>query len=141
MTQSGTVLREMLTEAAFNHTNFLFIFSHFCGKILVLIFNMFFYAKVGHSKLVEMHGRFRFLSIRIPVRFVFYTRNWVKIAIYFYNCYIQTVAIENILWTTVFYSIVEIWQIIITAFTCFSFWLTVLILLYVCNTNSFPSYI
>ena len=55
VTQSGTVLREMLTEATFNQTNFLFIFSHFCDKILVLIFNMFLYAKVGHSKLVEMH--------------------------------------------------------------------------------------
>ena len=58
MTQSGAVLREMLTEATFNQTNFLLIFSHFCDKILVLIFNtcMFLYAKIGHSKLVEMHG-------------------------------------------------------------------------------------
>ena len=56
VTQSGTVLQEMLTEATFNQTNFLLIFFHFCDKILVLIFNMFLYAKVGHSKLVEMHG-------------------------------------------------------------------------------------
>jgi hypothetical protein len=28
---------------------------------------------------------------------------------YLLNCYIQTDAIKNILWTTVFYSIVEIW--------------------------------
>ena len=56
VTQSGIVLREMLTEATFNQTNFLFIFSHVCDKILVLIFNMFLYAKVGHSKLVEMLG-------------------------------------------------------------------------------------
>ena len=55
VTQSGTVLRKMLTKATFNQTNFLFIFSHFCDKILVLIFNMFLYAKDGHSKLVEMH--------------------------------------------------------------------------------------
>jgi hypothetical protein len=56
VTQSGTVLQEMLTKATFNQTNFLLIFSHFCDKILVLIFNMFLYAKIGHSKLVEMHG-------------------------------------------------------------------------------------
>ena len=35
VTQSGTVLQEMLTEATFN---------------------MFLYAKVGHSNLAEMHG-------------------------------------------------------------------------------------
>ena len=80
VTQSGTVLREMLTVATFNQTNFLLIFFHFCDKILVLIFNMFLYAKVGRSKLVEM--QFRFLSIRILVGLVFYTRNQVIIAIY-----------------------------------------------------------
>jgi len=30
VTQSGTVLPEMLTEATFNKTIFWFIFSHFC---------------------------------------------------------------------------------------------------------------
>jgi hypothetical protein len=55
--QSGIVLREMLIEATFNQTNFLFIFFSFLWhQILVLIFNMFLYAKVSHSKLVEMHG-------------------------------------------------------------------------------------
>ena len=58
----------------------------------------------------------------------------LKLRSIYRTVYTLTCAIKNILWTTVFYSIVEIWlevwQIIITAFTCFSFWLTVLI--YVC---------
>jgi hypothetical protein len=56
VTQSGTVKREMLTEAIFNlQTNFWFIyFSFLWHKILVLIFNMFIYAKVCHSKFVGM---------------------------------------------------------------------------------------
>ena len=55
--QSGTVLREMLIEATFNQTNFWFIFSQSCNKkILVLLFNMFIYVKVSHSKFIEMHG-------------------------------------------------------------------------------------
>ena len=57
VTHSGTVLQEMLIEATFNQINFLLIFFSFLWhKIQVLIFNMFLYAKVGHSKLVDMHG-------------------------------------------------------------------------------------
>ena len=52
--QSGTVQREILTKATFNQTNFWFIyFSFLWHKFLVLIFNMFIYAKVCHSKFVE----------------------------------------------------------------------------------------
>jgi hypothetical protein len=53
VTQSVTVKREMLTEATFNQTNFWFIHCTFLWhKILALIFNMFIYSKVGHSKFV-----------------------------------------------------------------------------------------
>ena len=53
--QPGTVLWEMLIEATFRQTNFWFIsFSFLWHKILVLIFNMFIYVKVVHSKFVEM---------------------------------------------------------------------------------------
>ena len=55
--QSDTVLREMLIEATFNQTNFWFIFFSILGhKVWVLIYNMFIFEKVGHSKFVEMHG-------------------------------------------------------------------------------------
>ena len=51
VTQSGTVQWEMLTEVTFNQTHF--YFSFLWHKILVLIFNMFIYTKVHHSKFVE----------------------------------------------------------------------------------------
>ena len=54
---SDTVLREMLIEATFNQTNFwLIFFSILWHKVWVLVYNMFIFEKVGHSKFVEMHG-------------------------------------------------------------------------------------
>jgi hypothetical protein len=55
------VLREMLTElfvrSYFPQTKLLiYFFSFLCHKIIVLISNMFIYAKIGNSKFVEMHG-------------------------------------------------------------------------------------
>jgi hypothetical protein len=47
-----------LSEATFNKTIFwliIFSFLILLHKIIALIFNMFIYAKVGHSKLIEMH--------------------------------------------------------------------------------------
>ena len=63
-----------------------------------LIFNKFLY-EIGHSKLVEMHGVLQIFIDPHPTEsdLVFYTRNCVKIAMYFLNCYIQTGAIKNIL--------------------------------------------
>jgi hypothetical protein len=74
VTQSGTVLQEMLTEATFN---------------------MFLYAKVGHSNLAEMHGNtsdfYRFyrsasqsdwyfiLATRFKMRFIYRTVTFRKV--------------------------------------------------------------
>jgi hypothetical protein len=68
-----------LSEATFNKTKFWFIFFSFVWhKILVLIFNMFIYAKVGHSKFVEMHGN---ASDFYWSTLVFYTRQQVNISV------------------------------------------------------------
>ena len=133
----------MLTEFTFNSWNKLFIyfFSFLWHKILVLIFNMFLYAKVGHSsKLVEMHTDALDFYWSIPVRLVFYTHNQVKNCDLFIELlYIQSGAIKNILWTTVFYSIVEIsfkvWQIIITAFTSVKSWVLFIVIMANSHTN------
>jgi hypothetical protein len=55
----GNVDSNFLSKATFNKTSIWFIFFSFLlHRILVLIFNMFIYAKVGHSKFVEMHRVF-----------------------------------------------------------------------------------
>jgi hypothetical protein len=58
----------------------------FCPKLLstkqtfdLLLFNMFIYAKVGHSKFVEMHGN---ASDFYRSTLVFYTEHRVNITIY-----------------------------------------------------------
>ena len=57
----GICWPNFLSEATFSRTNFWFIiFSSFLlHKILhvALVFNMFIYAKDGHSKFAEMHGQ------------------------------------------------------------------------------------
>jgi hypothetical protein len=69
-----------LSEATFSRMNFWFIiFSFLLHKILALVFNMFIYAKVGHSKFVEMHGD---ASDFYRSALVFYTPHWVNITIY-----------------------------------------------------------
>ena len=60
-----------------------FFFSFVWHKILVLIFNMFIYVKVGHSKFVEMHGN---ASDFYWSTLVFYTWHRVNISIYLSNC-------------------------------------------------------
>ena len=57
----------------------LIIFSILLHKILALVFNMFIYAKVGHSKFVEMHGVASYFH---RSALVFYTRHRVNITIY-----------------------------------------------------------
>jgi hypothetical protein len=64
----------------------IYIFSFLLHKIIVLIFNMFIYAKVGHSKFVEMH---RDSSDFYRSALVFYTRHQVNITIY-PTVYLQT---------------------------------------------------
>ena len=88
-----------------------------------------------------------------PSALVFYTRHQVNIMIY-RTIYLQTdmclqtlthIQLKNKLWTTVaflrycnlIWGAFEVWQIIITAFTFFSFWLSVAI--YVCAIFSFPT--
>ena len=71
----GTVLREMLTElfvrSYFQQNKLLiYFFSFLWNKIIVLISNMFIYAKIGNSKFVEMH---RTLPDIYPSALVFYT--------------------------------------------------------------------
>ena len=69
-----------LSEATFSRTNFWFIiFSFLLHKILALVFNMLIYAKVGHSKFVEMHGD---ASDFYRSALVFYSRHRVNITIY-----------------------------------------------------------
>jgi hypothetical protein len=49
--QSDTVLREMMIEATFNQTNcWLILFSILWHKVWVLIYIMFIFEKVGHSR-------------------------------------------------------------------------------------------
>jgi hypothetical protein len=106
LTHSGTVLQEMLIEATFNQINFLFIFSHFCdikSKFSYLICSYYkiaykLYAKVGHSKLVEMHGNtsdfyrstsqsdwYFILTTRLKLRSIYRTVTFrqVQLKIYF----------------------------------------------------------
>jgi hypothetical protein len=83
-TQCGIVLWEMLTElfvrSYFQQNELLIYFFSFLGyKIIVLISNMFIYAKIGNSKFVEMHGT---LPNIYPSALVFYTRHRVNITIY-----------------------------------------------------------
>ena len=68
-----------LFEATFNKANFwLIFFSFLWHKIIVLISNIFIYAKVGNSKFVEMHGT---LSGIYPSSLVFYTQHRVNITV------------------------------------------------------------
>ena len=69
-----------LSEATFSRTNFRFIiFSFLLHKILAIVFNTFIYAKVGHSKFIEMHED---ASDFYRSALVFYTRHRVNITIY-----------------------------------------------------------
>jgi hypothetical protein len=138
-TQCGIVLWEMLTELfvrSFFQQNKLLVyfFSLLWHKIIVLISNMFIYAKIGNSKFVEMHGT---LPDIYQSALVFYTRHRVNIMIY-RTVYLHpdmckhTVALLhccNLNWGLANdnYSLY------------FSFWLAVKI--YVCAIFSFRSYI
>ena len=78
--RNQTLQWEMLIEATFNQTNFWFIFfSILWHKVWVLIYNMFIFEKVGHSKFVERHGNTSdFFSIHFQIRSVLF----LLIAIY-----------------------------------------------------------
>ena len=89
-TQCGTVLPEMLTKlfvrSYFQQNKLLiYFFSFLWHKIIVLISNMFIYAKIGNSKFVEMHG---VASDIYPSALVFYTRHRVNIIqlLHFIEC-------------------------------------------------------
>ena len=81
-----------------------FFLSFLWHKILVLIFNMFIYVNVGHSKFVKMHGDG---SDFYRSALVFYTRHRVNITIYLSNCLhthmltLMPLQLINKLWTTV----------------------------------------
>ena len=69
----------MLIEATFNQTNFwLIFFSILWHKVWVLIYNMFIFEKVGHSKFVEMHGDTSdfFRSTSKSDRYFFFYKLW-----------------------------------------------------------------
>ena len=90
-TQCGIVLWEMLTElfvrSYFQQNKLLiYFFSFLWHKIIVLISNMFIYAKICNSKFIEMHGT---LPDIYPSALVFYTRHQVNIMIY-RTVYLQT---------------------------------------------------
>ena len=100
-----TVLWEMLTElfvqSYFQQSEpLIYIFSFLWHKIMFLIFNIFIYAKVGHSKFGEMHrDALHFYRFAL----VFYARHRVNITIY-RTVYFQTlmhIQLKNILWTSV----------------------------------------
>ena len=76
----GNVDSNFLSKATFNKTSIWFIFFSFLlHRILVLIFNMFIYAKVGHLKFVwNAWERFRYYRTGL----VFYTWHQVNITIY-----------------------------------------------------------
>ena len=106
----GKCWPNFLSESTFNKTNFwLIFFSFLWHKIIVLISNMFIYAKVGNSKFVEMHVD---ASDIYPSALVYYTRHrpdWVNITIY-RTVYLHTdmclqtlthIQLKNKLWTTV----------------------------------------
>ena len=94
----------------FNWTNFWLIFSPFLWhKILVLIFDMFIYVKVDHSKSVEMHEDISDFDLYM------YTR--LKLWSIYQTVYMQTGVNLNT-------SAIRI-IIIITAFTSLIFWLSI----------------
>ena len=85
-TQCGTVLPEMFVRSYFQQNKLLiYFFSFLWHKIIVLISNMFIYAKIGNSKFVEMHG---VASDIYPSALVFYTRHRVNIIqlLHFIEC-------------------------------------------------------
>jgi hypothetical protein len=97
---SDTVLWEMLIEATFNQTNFwLIFFSILWHKVWVLIYNMFIFEKVGHSKFVERHGDTSdFFSIRFQIGSVFF---FINCDLFIELSTLIPLQLENRLWTTV----------------------------------------
>jgi hypothetical protein len=124
-------------------------FSFLWHKFLVLIFNMFIYAKVGHSIFVEMHGdtsEFYRSASKSDWYFLF------KIAIYLYN-YLHAdrpvwtlipLQLKNRLWTTVvlFHCCTLIWGLTNNNYSLYLLqFLTVSVNIYVCAIFVFPGYI
>jgi hypothetical protein len=103
-TQCGTVLREMLTKlfvrSYFQQNKLLiYFFSFLWHKIIVLISNMFIYAKIAIQNSSDIY----------PSALVFYTRHQVNITIY-RTVYLHTdmclqtlthIQLKDKLWTTV----------------------------------------
>ena len=150
-TQCGTVLPEMLTElfvrSYFQHNKLLiYFFSFLWHKVIVLISNMFIYAKIGNSKFVEMHA---IASDIYPSALVFYTRHRLILRSIELFIYIQTCVNVNA------FQIKKIWTTVASLHCCNLIWglannnyslyflqfLMGTVAIYVCAIFSFPSYI
>ena len=74
-------------------------FSILWHKVRVLIYNMFIFEKIGHSKFVEMYGDTSdFFSIRFQIRSVFF---FINCDLFIELSTLIPLQLENRLWTTV----------------------------------------
>ena len=129
----GNVNQTFCPKLLATNQTLIYFFSFLWHKIIVRLFNMFIYTKVGHSKFIEMHGD---ASDFYRSTLVIYTWHQVNIRIY-QSVYLHTDMCKlNAYAIKKLYSIVaiwfKVWQIIITAFTFLSFWWSVTVSIRLC---------